>query len=212
MCGLRSAVWPPRLDRRKALTHTVQVHSVWTRFRGGHPHREPRRGAFANGRTLFGFGDTGLGVVWTQDIHIDRDDSACRCMANRSPQHFEWLRAVISTPFSQDRCTEFRFRLRSGCSHTLERFPSMLAGKLHSVSDCFAWRLSTLEGHALWRHERHVIEYIPEISPASGETTYLIDVPSRLALASPRGRRPSARRSVSILRALHQTPRHPVHL
>lgn len=79
----------------KALTLTDQVHSVWIRFRDGCPHREFRLDAFANGRTRFGSDVTGFGVFWAQDIHIDRNDSACRLSSRTAhpwvAQHFEWL-------------------------------------------------------------------------------------------------------------------------
>jgi len=45
-----------------ALTFTMQVHGVSIRLRDGCPHRESRRDAFANGRTLFGSNVTGFGV------------------------------------------------------------------------------------------------------------------------------------------------------
>lgn len=91
-----------------ALTLTVQVHSVWIRFRDRYPHRESRHNAIADGRTVSAFDITGFGVVSARDIHIDRNDSACyRSSHLWVAQHFEWLRVAISTTPSPSRHTGF---------------------------------------------------------------------------------------------------------
>lgn len=107
-----------------ALTLTVQVHSVWICFRDGYSHRESRRDALVNGRTLFGFGVTGFGVVSAQDIHIGCNDSACHRSSNPSPLRCTALRVTLGGDIHAT-LTESMHRvligLRSGCPHASAR-------------------------------------------------------------------------------------------